>query len=70
MAVYRPKRNGESSKVFVCEFVYLGKRFPGINWSDYQDRSEGIREAKEGRIGASGRGTANRTESRTNSYRQ
>ena len=27
MAVYRPKRNGESSKVFICEFVYLGKRF-------------------------------------------
>jgi integrase len=27
MAVYRPKRNGEASKVFICEFVYLGKRF-------------------------------------------
>jgi integrase len=27
MAVYRPKRKGESSKFYVCEFVYLGKRF-------------------------------------------
>ncbi|HEY6347222.1 MAG TPA: site-specific integrase [Bryobacteraceae bacterium] len=27
MAVYRPKRNGEVSKFFVCEFVYQGKRF-------------------------------------------
>lgn len=27
MAVYRPKRNGEVSKFYVCEFVYQGKRF-------------------------------------------
>jgi len=27
MAVYRPKRNGQASKFFVCEFVYQGKRF-------------------------------------------
>lgn len=27
MAVYRPKRKGDTSKVFICEFVYLGKRF-------------------------------------------
>ncbi len=27
MAVYRPKRKGESSKFFICEFVYQGKRF-------------------------------------------
>ena len=27
MAVYRPKRNGEVSKYYVCEFVYQGKRF-------------------------------------------
>jgi integrase len=27
MAVYRPKRKGESSKFYICEFVYLGKRF-------------------------------------------
>jgi integrase len=27
MAVYRPKRKGGASKYFVCEFVYLGKRF-------------------------------------------
>ena len=27
MAVYRPKRNGEPSKFYVCEFVYQGKRF-------------------------------------------
>jgi len=27
MAVYRPKRNGESSKFYICEFVYQGKRF-------------------------------------------
>ena len=27
MAVYRPKRKGEASKFYVCEFVYLGKRF-------------------------------------------
>jgi hypothetical protein len=27
MAVYRPKRNGEVSRFFVCEFVYQGKRF-------------------------------------------
>lgn len=27
MAVYRPKRKGESSKFYVCEFVYQGKRF-------------------------------------------
>ena len=27
MAVYRPKRKGDTSKVFVCEFIYLGKRF-------------------------------------------
>ena len=27
MSVYRPKRNGEQSKFYVCEFVYLGKRF-------------------------------------------
>jgi hypothetical protein len=27
MAVYRPKRKGEVSKFFVCEFVYQGKRF-------------------------------------------
>jgi integrase len=27
MAVYRPKRNGAASKFYVCEFVYLGKRF-------------------------------------------
>jgi integrase len=26
MAVYRPKRNGEQSKFYVCEFVYQGKR--------------------------------------------
>src|SRR5215472_6647451 len=27
MSVYRPKRKGESSKFYVCEFVYQGKRF-------------------------------------------
>src|SRR5215469_8193085 len=27
MAVYRPKRKGEISKYYVCEFVYQGKRF-------------------------------------------
>jgi len=27
VAVYRPKRNGDESKYYVCEFVYLGKRF-------------------------------------------
>lgn len=27
MAVYRPKRKGDSSKFYICEFVYLGKRF-------------------------------------------
>jgi integrase len=27
MAVYRPKRNGQTSKYYVCEFVYHGKRF-------------------------------------------
>jgi integrase len=27
MAVYRPKRKGESSKFYICEFVYQGKRF-------------------------------------------
>jgi integrase len=27
MAVYRPKRKGEASKYYVCEFVYQGKRF-------------------------------------------
>src|SRR5260370_14651264 len=27
MAVYRPKRKGESSKFYVCEFVYQGMRF-------------------------------------------
>jgi integrase len=27
MAVYRPKRKGEASKFYICEFVYLGKRF-------------------------------------------
>jgi integrase len=26
MAVYRPKRGGEASKYYVCEFVYQGKR--------------------------------------------
>jgi integrase len=27
MAVYKPKRKGETSKFYVCEFVYQGKRF-------------------------------------------
>jgi len=27
MAVYKPKREGEASKFYVCEFVYQGKRF-------------------------------------------
>src|SRR3982074_3772551 len=27
MAVYKPKRKGDSSKYYVCEFVYQGKRF-------------------------------------------
>jgi hypothetical protein len=27
MAVYRPRRKGEVSKFYVCEFVYQGKRF-------------------------------------------
>ncbi len=27
MSVYRPKRSGETSKNYVCEFVYQGKRF-------------------------------------------
>ena len=27
MAVYRPKRKGQVSKYYVCEFVYQGKRF-------------------------------------------
>ena len=27
MAVFRPKRKGEVSKFFVCEFVYQGKLF-------------------------------------------
>src|SRR5215469_7411102 len=27
MSVYRPKRKGEVSKFYVCEFVYQGKRF-------------------------------------------
>jgi integrase len=27
MAVYRPKRKGEISRFFICEFVYQGKRF-------------------------------------------
>ena len=26
-AVYRPKRKGQGSKYFICEFVYQGKRF-------------------------------------------
>jgi integrase len=27
MGVYKPKRKGEASKFYICEFVYLGKRF-------------------------------------------
>ncbi|HYL83658.1 MAG TPA: site-specific integrase [Candidatus Angelobacter sp.] len=27
MAVYRPKRKGEASKFYICEFIYQGKRF-------------------------------------------
>src|SRR5262249_16250510 len=27
MSVYRPKRKGEVSKFYVCEFIYQGKRF-------------------------------------------
>jgi hypothetical protein len=27
MAVYKPTRKGETSKFYVCEFVYQGKRF-------------------------------------------
>lgn len=27
MAVCRPKRNGQISKFYICEFVYQGKRF-------------------------------------------
>ena len=27
MAVYKPTRKGDSSKFYVCEFVYQGKRF-------------------------------------------
>jgi integrase len=27
MAVYRPKRKGQESKFYICEFVYQGKRF-------------------------------------------
>src|SRR5260370_1932748 len=27
MAVYKPKRKGETSKFYVCEFIYQGKRF-------------------------------------------
>lgn len=27
MSVYRPKRKGEASKYYVCEFIYQGKRF-------------------------------------------
>ena len=27
MAVYKPKRKGEASKFYVCEFVYQRKRF-------------------------------------------
>src|SRR5271156_634730 len=27
MAVYKPKRKGEASKYYICEFVYQGKRF-------------------------------------------
>jgi hypothetical protein len=27
MAVFRPRRNGKSSKFFVCDFIYQGKRF-------------------------------------------
>jgi integrase len=27
MAVYRPTRNGQTSKHYICEFVYQGKRF-------------------------------------------
>ncbi len=27
MAVYRPNRKGEASKYYICEFIYLGKRF-------------------------------------------
>src|SRR5580658_3047343 len=27
MAVYKPKRKGDASKFYICEFVYLGKRF-------------------------------------------
>jgi integrase len=27
MAVYKPNRKGESSKFYICEFVYQGKRF-------------------------------------------
>src|SRR5215471_18849691 len=27
MAVYKPTRKGETSKFYICEFVYQGKRF-------------------------------------------
>jgi integrase len=27
MAVYKPKRKGEASKFYICEFIYQGKRF-------------------------------------------
>src|SRR4029077_11719666 len=27
MAVYKPTRKGDSSKFYICEFVYQGKRF-------------------------------------------
>jgi len=27
MAVYRPKRKGQVSKFYICEFTYQGKRF-------------------------------------------
>jgi hypothetical protein len=53
MAVYRPKRNGQASKFYVCEFVYQGKRFQEFSRSDNQNGCEGVREAAEGRVGAS-----------------
>ena len=42
MAVYKPKRKGESSKFYVCEFVYQGKRFQESTGATSKTVGEGI----------------------------
>ena len=64
MAVYKPKRKGEASKFYVCEFVYQGKRFQESTGATSKTVAKEYEKRRKAEMERAAAGLAHRAEGR------